>query len=340
MENSSHNQNQRLSVFAPVSIGNISVGFDNLGLAVTPVDDKLLGDIVHIEPSNDEENHLTCKGLYQTSLPEKIQDNIIWHCILEFNQFYKILASELKPIDIIPVHLTLEKNIPICSGTGSSACSVVAGLFALNEFYNNPLSQQQMLKLMGQLEAKISGSLHYDNVAPCYLGGLQLMLDDQKKIAQSLPVFEECFWVIAYPNIAVSTRMARDILPESYDRQTLIQSGRLLACFIDASYRQDKQQAFSVLRDVVAEPYRKNLLPNFDQAKSSLIDLGCLAIGISGSGPTIFAVCNDLVQAEKAKHILDSVYLPSDSKLLEKAFTKICRVDTEGARRINPFDKE
>jgi len=340
MKNSSSNQNKRLSVFAPVSIGNISVGFDNLGLAVTPIDGHLLGDIVHIEPSRDDENHLTCEGLYKTNLPDIIQDNIIWHCILEFNQFYKIHASDLKPINIIPVHLTLEKNIPICSGTGSSACSVVAGLFALNEFYSNPFSKQQMLKLMGQLEAKISGSLHYDNVAPCYLGGLQLMLDDENKITQSLPVFEECFWIIAYPNIEVSTRMAREILPDRYDRQTVIQSGRRLAGFIDASYRQDKQQAFSVLKDIIAEPYRKNLFPNFDQTKALLVESGCLAIGISGSGPTIFAVCNNLAQAERAKHILDSTYLPSDSKRREKAFTTICKVDTQGARKINPFDKE
>ena len=339
MSDHSNSRTSRISVFAPVSIGNVSVGFDNLGLAVAPIDGQLLGDIVHIEASHDNENHLTCKGSYKTSLPANKEENIIWQCIVEFNKFCENPANKTKLIRPTSVHLTLEKNIPICSGTGSSACSVVAGLNALNQFYDNPFSERQLLKLMGKLEAKISGSLHYDNVAPCYLGGLQLMLEDQDKICQSIPVFEDCFWVISYPNIEVSTRMAREILPDSYSRQDIIQSGRLLASFIDASYRQDKQQAFSVLKDIIAEPYRKDLLPNFAQTKSELINSGCLAVGISGSGPTVFAVCNDLEQAERAKQIFDSNYLPKNSTLRDKAFTKICKVDLQGSRRIH-FSQE
>jgi len=330
MDNISVVANKNISVFAPISIGNISVGFDNLGLAVTPIDGQLLGDTVYIKPSENDQNQLTCSGIYQTSLPKQKEDNIIWQCLLEFNKCYGKQTNNIQA-----VHLTLEKNAPICSGTGSSACSVVAGLKALNEFYANPLTEKTMLKLMGQLEAKISGSLHYDNVAPCYLGGLQLMLNDEEKITQSLPIFEDCFWVICYPNIEVSTRMAREILPDSYSRQDVIESGRLLAGFIDASYRQDKTQAFSVLKDVIAEPYRTSLLPNYEKTKSELIASGCLAVGISGSGPTIFAVCDDLAQAQKAKQVFDSIYLPTDIELRDKAFTKICNVDRLGARRIN-----
>jgi len=323
--------NKKISVFAPISIGNISVGFDNLGLAVSPINGQLLGDVVHVKASEDDNNHLVCIGHYQSSLPKLKEDNIIWHCLLEFNKLYG--SSD----NIRPIHLTLEKNAPICSGTGSSACSVVAGLKAINEFYDNPFSKKQLLKLMGKLEAKISGSLHYDNVAPCYLGGLQLMLEDEDRICQSLPIFEDCYWIISYPDIKVSTRMAREILPKSYSRQDVIESSRLLAGFIDASYRQDKEQAFSVLKDVIAEPYRRDLLPNFDTTKSELIENGCLAVGISGSGPTVFAVCDDIAKAEIAKKTLDSNYLPKNAELSDKAFTEICKVDRPGARIINPI---
>ncbi|WP_439953071.1 GHMP family kinase ATP-binding protein, partial [Escherichia coli] len=76
------------------------------------------------------------------------------------------------------------------SGLGSSACSVVAGLMAMNEFCDRPLDKMTLLGLMGELEGRISGSVHYDNVAPCYLGGLQLMLEEEGIISQEVPCFD------------------------------------------------------------------------------------------------------------------------------------------------------
>ncbi len=321
---SSQTKGNSIRIFAPISIGNVSVGFDSLGLAVTPIDGELIGDIVEIKASSNGENQLTCSGRYLHSLPEKQQENIVWQCLLDFNQLFKQQGGK-----VTAVHLSLEKNTPICSGTGSSACSVVAGLMALNEFYNKPFSENQLLKLMGQLEGKISGGIHYDNVAPCYLGGLQLMHESGDNISLSLPIFDDCYWVMSYPDVVISTRKAREILPKTYSLKDAITFARQLAVFIDASYRQDKAQAFSVLTDVIAEPYRLDLLKDYSQTKQALVEQGCLAVGISGSGPTVFAVCNNLEQAKKAKQILDKQYLQSP-----QGFTSICKVDTQGSRRI------
>jgi len=324
-QNGQEMNHHKVTVFAPISIGNLSVGFDSLGMAVTPIDGELLGDLVEVSTSNDQQDHLNCRGHYQSSLPVRKEENIIWQCLLAFNQRYKQQGGR-----VLKVTLELEKNTPICSGLGSSACSVVAGVKALNEFYHNPLSNEQMLELMGELEAKISGSLHYDNVAPCFLGGLQLMLGHEaEQLCQSLPTFDDCYWVMAYPDIEISTRLAREILPESYSRNDLITYGRRLAGFIDASYRQDKQQAFSLLRDVVAEPYRMSLLKEFEKTRDLLTAIDCLAVGISGSGPTVFAVCDSLQQAEQAKRIFDGNYLQT-----EQGFTSICKIDLQGARLL------
>lgn len=308
-----------ISVFAPASIGNFSVGFDLLGLAVKPVDGTLLGDIVSIEAA--AKSTLIVKGEFASKLPGKPTDNIVWHCL---NLYNTALEEAQQPVQ--QVQLTLDKKMPVGSGLGSSACSVVAALVALNEFYKHYFDEKTMLFMMGEMEAKISGSLHYDNVAPCYLGGLQLMVPDSQIISSTLPLFDDCFYVMAYPGINVSTKAARDILPKTYSRADAIASGQNLATFVDACHRGDKQQAFSVVKDVLAEPYRQHLLPKFEQAKAHLTQEGHLAVGISGSGPTLFCVCESLEKATDVANWLQKNYLQTDL-----GFVHICQVDESGA---------
>jgi homoserine kinase len=311
-----------LSVFAPASIGNLNVGFDVLGLAVKPIDGTLLGDVVSIEPSH--ENKLIVIGEFANKLPGKVTDNIVWHCLVLYNQ---ALEKAQQPIQ--QVQLTLDKKMPVGSGLGSSACSVVAALVALNEYYQQYFDEKTLLFMMGEMEAKISGSLHYDNVAPCYLGGLKLMVPDKQVICRDLPQFDDCYYVMAYPGINVSTKAARDVLPAQYSRADAITFSQNLATFVDACHRHDKEQAFSVLKDVIAEPYRKHLLPKFEQSKIYLEEQGHLAIGISGSGPTLFCVCESLEKANSAARWLQKNYLQTDS-----GFVHVCQADLAGASKL------
>ncbi len=82
---------------------------------------------------------------------------------------------------------------------------------AMNEHCGKPLNDTRLLALMGELEGRISGSIHYDNVAPCFLGGMQLMIEENDIISQQVPGFDEWLWVLAYPGIKVSTAEARAI---------------------------------------------------------------------------------------------------------------------------------
>ena len=73
-------QEQGVSVFAPASIGNVSVGFDVLGLAVKPVDGTLLGDVVTVEKAVElaDEDSLVVIGAFADKLPSNKEDNIVW----------------------------------------------------------------------------------------------------------------------------------------------------------------------------------------------------------------------------------------------------------------------
>ena len=318
-----------VSVFAPASIGNVNVGFDVLGLAVKPVDGTLLGDVVTVTHSNSGDQ-LDVTGAFAKKLPSDVKQNIVWHCLRLFN--CELLASEQA---IAAVKITLDKRMPVGSGLGSSACSVVAAIAGLNAFYEKyhqfSFSEQTLLKMMGQMEAKISGSLHYDNVAPCFLGSMQLMVPNPDIIARKLPPFDDCYFVMAYPGIEVSTKAARDILPTSYSRADLISFGQNLATFVDACHRGDKAQAFSVLTDIVAEPYRQAILPGYSDAANYLTQAGCLAVGISGSGPTLFCVTDDEVKAKKFADWLSENYLQTSTSGTSEGFVHICQADSQGA---------
>lgn len=307
-----------VKVYAPASIGNVGVGFDVLGAAVSPVDGTLLGDCVSVEAA--EHFSLTNHGRFVSKLPAKMEDNIVWQC---WDRFCAATGRQ------VPVAMKLEKNMPIGSGLGSSACSVVAALVALNEFCHQPLSDRELLILMGEMEGRISGSVHYDNVAPCFLGGVQLMLEENDIISQSVPGFKEWLWIMAYPGIKVSTAEARNILPSMYRKEACIQHGRHLAGFIHACHTQQPELAAKLMQDVIAEPYRTALLPGFMDARRAARDIGALACGISGSGPTLFAICDNSETAQRLADWLRQHYLQND-----EGFVHICQLDSVGARKL------
>ncbi|HHA0034625.1 TPA: homoserine kinase [Yersinia enterocolitica] len=307
-----------VKIYAPASIGNVSVGFDVLGAAVSPVDGTLLGDCVSVTAS--DSFSLRNEGRFVSKLPDDPKENIVYQC---WERFCQEMGKE------IPVAMVLEKNMPIGSGLGSSACSVVAGLMAMNEFCGKPFDEVTLLGMMGELEGRVSGSVHFDNVAPCYLGGMQLILEQPGYISQSVPGFDDWLWVMAYPGIKVSTAEARAILPAQYRRQDCIAHGRNLAGFIHASHTQQPSLAAKMMKDVIAEPYRTQLLPGFAAARQAAQDIGALACGISGSGPTLFAVCDDADTAQRMAGWLQNHYLQND-----EGFVHICRLDTAGARLL------
>ncbi|UDJ81706.1 homoserine kinase [Kosakonia oryzae] len=307
-----------VKVYAPASSANMSVGFDVLGAAVTPVDGTLLGDNVSVEAAE----HFSLKniGRFASKLPTEPQENIVYQC---WELFCQTIGKQ------VLVAMTLEKNMPIGSGLGSSACSVVAALVAMNEYCGKPLDDSRMLALMGELEGRISGSVHYDNVAPCFLGGMQLMIEESDIISQQVPGFDEWLWVLAYPGIKVSTAEARAILPAQYRRQDCIAHGRHLAGFIHACYTRQPALAAKLMKDVIAEPYRMKLLPGFGEARQAVADIGALACGISGSGPTLFALCDKPDIAQRVADWLGKHYLQN-----QEGFVHICRLDTAGARVV------
>ncbi|QJC36244.1 homoserine kinase [Enterobacteriaceae endosymbiont of Donacia cincticornis] len=306
-----------IKIYSPASIGNINVGFDTLGIALSRIDGGILGDFITVSTS--KKFKLINKGLFLNDLPKNDYENIIFNCWIKFCD---------KVGKQIPLKIILEKNIPVASGLGSSACSIVSCLKAINLFFNNPLNNLTLLKLMGELEGSLSGKIHYDNIVPCLLGGMKLILINKNDlIIQNIPIFQNWFWVIAYPGIKLSTLHSRKILPKLYKRETFIKQNQYLASFINAIYTKHELLAAKLMKDFIAEPYRKLFIPNFDKISHKAKKLGALSYGISGSGPTMFSIFNDLNIAYNMVNWLQKNYLENKT-----GFVHICKINNIGTK--------
>lgn len=312
-----------LTVFAPASIGNVSVGFDALGLALAPVDGTLLGDTVQLQPGETSDWELEQSGAFAHKLPDDPEQNIVMQCC---RLFQKTLTE--REVLIRPSRIVLEKRLPIGSGLGSSASSVVAALEALNRWYDSPLDSRELFQLMAKVEGGISGEVHLDNIAPCLYGGLRLC-PPGSHLEFALPWPARWQAVVCWPGTELVTREARAVLPDELPRATAVKHGANFAQFVYALYTGKPGLAAASLVDHIAEPYRRSLLPGFDKAREELRRLGALAVGISGSGPTIFALVDKPDVGSAAVEWLGENYQRN-----EAGFVHACRADLGGARSI------
>jgi homoserine kinase len=316
-----------LTVYAPASVGNLSVGFDALGLALTPIDGTLLGDTVTLAPLAEEAGDdwvLEVDGPFADALPPDPEDNIVMACCRAFGA-----AAAERGHPIRPLRVQLTKRLPIGSGLGSSASSIVAAFEALNRWHAHLLPSPQLFGMMAKQEGSISGEVHLDNIAPCLYGGLRLCPPGSQQ-EYALPWPGAWRAVVCWPGTRLETRAARAVLPETVDRRTAVRHGAQFAQFVHALHTGNATLAAACVVDHIAEPYRRDLLPGFDQARTALKDLGALAVGISGSGPTVFALVNDYVVANRAAAWLGDHYRKNDA-----GFVHICRADLGGARCVD-----
>jgi homoserine kinase len=309
-----------LIVFAPATVANFIVGFDSLGASLECIDGALLGDIISISAASCD--RVESVGAYAHKLPQNPDDNLVTKCRDIFNQH---LVGKGFPVE--SVFLSLEKRLPVCSGLGSSSSSIVATLVALNAFYIEPFTKAELLLLAGQMEGVVSGSAHYDNVAPSLLGGLQLMMPGGS--CETLPWFEDWLLVVYYPGIEVSTKIAREILPTSVALSEGVRYWQNFAGFVHALYKNDRVRAASLLTDRLVQPHRSKLIPHYDDGQKGALEAGALAFGISGSGPSCFAIVDSM---ETASTVQNAIICSMHGT--ETAFSKICKIKPIGARII------
>lgn len=281
------------SAFAPASIGNVAVGFDMLGLALAGVGDRVTARRTREEGITIAE----VRGLDGEIHPYLSTDPTQNTASIAAKALWDAYGNGGG------VQLDVHKGVPLQSGMGSSAASAVAATVAVNALLENPLEPERLLPYALEGEKFASRGVHADNVAPSLLGGLILCPSVLLPEVIRLRVPPGVSAVLMHPELQVNTAHARRGLAKGYSMEQWLQQQGYLAAFIAACASGDTTLIGRSLRDVVIEPQRSAAVPCFDAVKEAAGRAGALGCSLSGSGPSIFALCED----RKAQNIASTM---------------------------------
>lgn len=296
-----------IKVFAPATVANVVCGFDVLGFALHNP-----GDEVIMRKTNNPGVVIKTITGDNGRLPLDPEKNTVGVSVLNY----------LKHINSAHgVEIELIKNMPLGSGLGSSSASTVAGVFAVNELFGNPLKREELLPFAMEGERLACGSAHADNVAPSLLGGFVLVRSYAPLDVVKLPTPQDFYCSIVHPHIEVQTKDARQILPKQIFLKDAVTQWGNVAGLVAGLYQSDFDLIGRSLKDVIVEPVRSILIPGFMQVKEAALSAGAIGGGISGSGPSIFALSKGKETAEKVtmamKSVFDKINIGSDSYISE-----------------------
>jgi homoserine kinase len=279
-----------ITAFAPASIGNLAVGFDMLGLAIAGAGDRVSVKRVPGEGVTIAE----VRGLDGEIHPTLSAD------AKENTAAVAAAALWAGTGQSGGVEMIVRKGVALQSGMGSSSASAVAGAVAVNALLENPLPIEALLPYALEGEKVASGGVHADNVAPSLLGGLVLCPPALLPRMMPLATPEGLSSVLLHPELLVNTAEARKKLARGYSMDQWISQQGYLAGFMVGIASNDVELIRECLKDVIIEPQRISAVPCFEAVQEAAIKAGALGSSLSGSGPSLFALCENRIAAQVA----------------------------------------
>jgi homoserine kinase len=280
-----------IKIFAPATVANVSCGFDSLGFAVDAVGDEMT--FTKTNKKGVEITNITGADLTY-NIDENAASAVIKKMLNEANADFGIA-------------LTIHKGFSPGSGLGSSAASAAGAAFGANQLLGEIYSDLELTKFAMFGEKVACGSAIADNVAAVIFGGFILVRSYHPLEIIKLPVPRELRVVAIHPQISIKTKDARAVLPTEIALKDAVTQWANVGGLISGLYTDNYNLISNSLVDIIVEPARKPLIPFFDDIKNSAKKAGALGAGISGSGPTVFALCEgDIVAKAVYKSIEES----------------------------------
>jgi homoserine kinase len=275
---------KEVRVFAPATVANVACGFDSLGFALTEPGDRVVARLcnrpgVHIATITGDGGRLPLDAAKNTA------------GVAVIDLLHKVHDTTTG------IELHVHKHMPLGSGLGSSAASAVAAVVAANELLGAPLERVDLLPFVMHAEQVACGAAHADNVAPALLGGFVLVRSYQPLDVIKLDYPDDLWAAVLHPHIELLTSDARSVLRKTIRLDDAITQWSNLAGLIAGLITRNHDLIGRSLKDTLIEPVRSLLIPGFDAVKAAALERNALGCSISGSGPSIFALCRGEEQA-------------------------------------------
>lgn len=285
-----------IRIFSPATVANLSCGFDVLGCCLDNVGDEML-------VRKNDLGKIRITRITGQDLPLETGRNVAGIAVVSMLE----KLGETQGFDI-----EIHKKIKVGSGIGSSAASAAGAVFAVNQLLGKPYKEVELIPFAMEGERLASGNAHADNVAPALLGGFSLVKSYDPLEVLSLPCPEELRMVVLHPLIEIKTKDSRAILRQTISLKKAITQWGNLGAFVSALYNEDYELLGRSLQDEIVEPIRAILIPYFLNLKEIALESGALGFGISGSGPSVFAMCKGDEKASDVKKALQKFYSEKD----------------------------
>ncbi|MCB0444704.1 MAG: homoserine kinase [Gelidibacter sp.] len=301
-----------IKIFSPATVANVTCGFDVLGFCLDSIGDEM------IIRKTDK------KGIYISKiegfdLPFETEKNVAGVSALA-------LIANAQPN--CGFEIEIYKHIKPGSGIGSSSASASGSVFAINELLGRPYNKTQLSYFAMKGEALASGSEHADNIAPGIFGGFTLVKSVNPLEILEIPTPNDLYATIIHPQIEIKTSEARAILPKNIPLKDAITQWANVGSLIHGLHTNNYQLISKSLNDAIVEPYRSKLIPHFSKVKLAAIQSGALGCGISGSGPSIFALSKGIETAKEVEKAMKKVY--NDTEI--EFYTFVSKINTKGIK--------
>lgn len=303
-----------IKIFSPATVANISCGYDVLGFCLDTIGDEM---VIH----KTSKKGIRITKIEGAELPFEIEKNVAGVSALA-------MYEALNPA--CGFDIEIYKKIKPGSGIGSSSASAAGSVFAMNELLNRPLNNTQLTKYALKGEALASKCEHADNLAPAIFGGFTLVRNVNPVDILQLPTPNDLYATLIHPQIEIKTSEARAILPKNVALNDAIKQWSNVGSLVHALHTSDYEVLSKSLNDTIVEPYRKRLIPHFNSLKTEVIKAGALGSGISGSGPSIFALSKGKTVAKEVEMAMQNVYSKTDIPF----YTFVSKINTEGIKII------
>ena len=304
----------QIRIFCPATVSNLSCGFDVLGLALDKVGDEMT-------IRRNDSGELKILQTEGPPLPLDVNENVAGVAA-------RALLDHLNNTQGFDI--SIAKRIKPGSGIGSSAASATGAVWGINTLLGKPLSDRDLIPFAMKGESIASQAWHADNVAPAMLGGFVLIRSYQPLDIVPLHYPESLALNILHPQIEIKTAEARALLGDTIRLEQGIRQWGNLGGLVAGLASGDMELIGRSLEDHIAEPKRKHLIPEYENVVAAAKSAGALGCGISGSGPSIFAVCPDRDTAAEVAMAMEAIF----SKTGIPFDVHTSRINPQGIRQI------